>query len=456
MEERLFPRGSPAPDLSLNLRAGRASSNAAAPGEGSPAAARAPEGPSARSPGRGPGEAGEGGLRGLSPSRRLAGALALLFGGAMAFRLWSLSGGAPLGGYDERIYLAYAQGFARGGFPALRAFLARLPGDPVLSRGPLPLRVLYIAAAAAACRFPGASGYLPLVALSAISGLATLVAAWALFTRWLRPPVALAAVALTAVSPLATGMSARALQDSFFTFWIVATLVFFERTLAGGRRRDGWLLALCALGGLLTKETMALVYPVLALAAIGGRWRRPLIPLAAAALLALAVLAPLAGGVGPLFAIYRRSLAGMGTNDYVLHWQRGPWFRYLVDLLLLSPATMLLAGVGAVRGPPEEADRPGVARARLLTAAGLGVFSALFNMDVRFVIFADVLARALAAVGLDVLALRFFPRRRTAALAAFAALAVALDAAQWHRVFVAGRVYDPVTESLVAADGITR
>ncbi|HUB06815.1 MAG TPA: glycosyltransferase family 39 protein, partial [Myxococcales bacterium] len=195
----------------------------------------------------------------------------LLF--ALGYRLWWRGSGAPLGGFDERLYVRFAQAFHEGGLPALRDLLARYPADPVLSRGPLPLRLLWVGSSAWACGVAGRCDAAVLADLSWLAGLATLLLAWRLFRRWLPPAPSLLALLLVAISPLATDLSQRALQDAFFTFWVVAAIFFVERIHEANRWGDQLALAGCVLAGLLTKESMALLLPLLVVGAGGPRRR---------------------------------------------------------------------------------------------------------------------------------------------------------------------------------------
>jgi 4-amino-4-deoxy-L-arabinose transferase-like glycosyltransferase len=394
-------------------------------------------------------------VAGLSPAQTAALerlALPLLCVFALTYRLWAHWEGGPLGGYDERLYLRFAHELQTNGVTALRALVARYPTDPELSQGPLPLRILYVAASALACRLLGGDGYEPLSWLSFASGLGVILFSWALFRRWLGPVPALAGALLVVASPLATALSRRALTDEFFTLWVVATLYFFERSLDDRSRLAPWLLGGCATAAILTKELMLLLYPLLALALVGRSWRearRVLVPLGLAALLAAVVMSWVAGGVAPLVQAYAECGRLNATIDYSVHYQRGPWFRYLVDLLLLSPATLILAAFAIGQGT-------GTRRAALFALGGLAIFSALPFMNVRFVLFDDVLLRALEAAGIFALAGKLGGRRSTLVAALLLLGALASDIWQYQRIFVQAGVYDPVTAELVHADGLVR
>src|SRR5439155_24604559 len=64
-------------------------------------------------------------------------------------------------------------------------------------------------------------------------------------------------------------------------------------------------------------------------------------------LLGIVLLGMLAGGAGPLIATYQLSVSKNYELKYAILTGDGPWHRYLVDLMLVSPIIMLLA-IGAV------------------------------------------------------------------------------------------------------------
>jgi hypothetical protein len=79
-------------------------------------------------------------------------------------------------------------------------------------------------------------------------------------------------------------------------------------------------------------------------------------------------------------------------------------------------------------------------------------------LNVRFVLFLDPLLRVFAAQGAAALfgRVRGSPRARCAAAGLLLLVLVSADVAQRHRLYVTGRVYDPVTAELLRANGFVR
>jgi hypothetical protein len=160
----------------------------------------------------------------------------------------------------------------------------------------------------------------------------------------------MAATLLLAVSPLQLGMARRALGDSLnTTLWTVSIVLCIE-ALANDWRR-GWLAVAAAFAAtLLVKEfnllLLAIGLALLMLDAVGRR--RPPSPLAlvctTALPLATATVATILAAGGPAAALESLMVTIRQVNDnaYLLRFGSGPWYRYVVDFLLLSPWTVLL------------------------------------------------------------------------------------------------------------------
>ncbi len=339
--------------------------------------------------------------------------------------------------------------------------VARWTDDEVLRMGPLPFRIAFIGAGAAVCRFLGEYTPFALALVSLAGGVLLVVAGMLLARRWVVLPggVVIAGI-LLATSPLATGLSRRGLQDSCFAALVVFALWVLDRFLESRKAREAWGLGAVLLLGFLTKETMAFIYPMLLALFIvrqGHKQSKGLAHLAGALVaapgVATAIFAVVAGSVGALLSTYSSYSAMQRTIPYALAFQGGPWFRYVVDFVLVSPLVVLLAVGGLALG------RKAVDRSTLPAAAvilvGLATFTFLPLKNLRIVLFLDVPLRILAAGAIvslcDLLGDR--PRLHRVGLAAITAGVVLVDLLLFARIFVAAGVYDPITANLVKALG---
>ena len=162
--------------------------------------------------------------------------------------------------------------------------------------------------------------------------------------------LALAVFALMAFSPLQIHMAQHALVDGFFEFWALLTLWALWENLRQPRSR-GWLTIYT--GGLAlmvtTKENAFFVFvAILAILAV-NRWlrfgtvsRALLVLTFVGPVIGVAILTNAAGGLGTLLNVY---LLGVPKNlhlEYAIATGDGPWYRYLLDLLTISPLVCLL------------------------------------------------------------------------------------------------------------------
>ena len=397
-------------------------------------------------------------LRVFQSARTLAGSLTVVLLVALLWRLLTFA--APeRTGYDEAVYRAYAQLIGERGMEGLRAAVAAWPDNEFLNKGSLPYRLFYLLPCTGICKLLGGYTTSNLAVLSLIFGLATVVVVLLLARRWVGPVYGMLTTLLVAVSPLGTMLSRRALQDTCFAFVVAVSLLFFDRCLRGERRRsDLWWLGVALVAGFLTKETMLFLYPAFLLAGLcyvrnGWRDKVPIaIPFIVAPLIHLAVVVWLSGGLQACLNTYRSYAAMQKTIPYALQFQNGPWFRYLVDLMLLSPLAVVLAVIGAAS--PSRCPRAVL----VFMLAALAVMSVISILNVRFILFLDPCLRVYAVLGVMAL-VRRIPgswQFQCALAAILFVMVVGSDLFQFYRLFEAAGVYDPVTAELIRANGFIR
>jgi hypothetical protein len=276
------------------------------------------------------------------------------------------------------------------------------------------------------------------------------VAAWRILGLRAMPAV----LTLLAFSPLQIHLAQHALIDGVFTFWAVLNLWLLWENLQ--RPNDVRLLAAFALGlagMVITKENSFFVYLALVGLIAVNRWAKfgtvtpgLLIVGVAGPLLGVVTLILLAGGLQQFLDIYHLLVAKAETLTYAIRTGDGPWYRYLVDLLLISPLVLILAigGIFAqVRGH----------RTYVYLVAFVGFSYAImcnvrYGMNLRYASIWDLPLRALAAAQVGAIATRFGPRQNLVTGIAIAALC-AYDLRQYHLFFVDGSLYELVTGGLL-------
>lgn len=285
---------------------------------------------------------------------------------------------------------------------------------------------------------------------SCLGLLASGVAAWRILGLRAMPAV----LALVAFSPLQIHFAQHALIDGVFTFWAVLNLWLLWENLQRPNSRG--FLAAFALGlaaMVMTKENSFFVYMALCGLIAVNRWARfghvtsrLLIVGVAGPTLGVITLMLLAGGPQQFSEIYHLLVSKAQTLTYAIKTGDGPWYRYLVDLLLISPLVLVLA-IGGIFSQVRSH------RAYVYLVAFVGFSYAImcnirYGMNLRYASIWDLPLRALASAQVSAIATRFGKWRGLVLAVAIAALC-AYDLRQYTLFFVDGRLYELVTGGLL-------
>ncbi len=362
-------------------------------------------------------------------------------------------------GWDERAYVVFAQTLDKGGVSGIRQWMHDYPTNESLQKSPLLLRVGFIVPAMFTCKILGGFNADNLAWLSFVCGVA-LVLLGAQFAENLSGHrMSILCGILLIISPLAAGLSRRAMQDTFAALVFLACLYFFDQCW---RRRSVLAqvsLGICLCLALLTKESALLLYPMMAIAAAyyyramklrPSRWL--VLPLVAAPLIYLLIQIGICGGIGNFVDTYRIYASLQQKLDYTVHYEKGPWFRYLLDFLAIAPVVFIAAIIGFF-ARSEESIRHGRNLALIYFASGVLFFGQMPIVNVRLVLFVDMFLRLGAAVAITYFAAQSVEKwsRRIFYLAI--GLLVMTDAWQFYQIFVVGNVYSPTTFLLLRAEG---
>src|SRR5581483_6936063 len=275
------------------------------------------------------------------------------------------------------------------------------------------------------------------------------------------PNWALAIGALMAFAPTQIHMSQHALVDGFFTFWATLSLWLFWENLQ--KPRDWrWLAGyVCALALLvLTKENSFFVWIALMALLISNRWfqfgtvtRELLIATFLGPLLGVVVLVFLAGGIDVFIHTYQLSVGKNFTLPYAVLTGDGPWYRYLVDLMLVSPIVLVLAFGMLFRS--SGASKPELFMLVFIAASYLVMCNVKYGMNLRYANMWDLPLRFLAYS--QILWLAGFAKRFQTAIAS--AAVVFLAAFEFHQYIVLAvryPLYELITRDLLQALSILK
>lgn len=386
----------------------------------------------------------------------------LLFGLTLACLAWILidsfpsEKARPKG--DDAYYLGYMQTVATNGLSALPGLVEQWNTTPRDSIFPPPSRVGFIVTAAVWGKIFGTT-YRSLQTLSLASFLLLCILNYLFARRHFGEPRALFIGALVGFSPLLMGLSRLALSDSFVALWMTSAVWLYLEVLEDPACRRKRLLFMAVVTGMVLVKEIAvlLVAPFLAFLlyerfgrGIPHDLRRFALCFASPGVVVVSILILAAGGFGPLWETVTIVLGSPASNRYAIRFGSGPWFRVILDFLLLSPWPTLLAigwfWITASRLRSGRYDRESVYLAFLM-ATLLLVFS-FFTKNVRYAAVLDVPVRVFAV--LLVCDLCQGPRVVRTGLVSGGVVAILcwLDWNNFDLIWVQHEGYDPITRFL--------
>ena len=332
-------------------------------------------------------------------------------------------------GYDEALYHAYTTQLLERGLQGYPGIVEGYIEYQKTLKGSIlpPMRFLYIGTSALWCRMSGVDPRAPggdvlvyqaLRRVASLFSILTLGVTFGLMWRLAGRGAALAVTALMVCAPTQIHRGQHALVDGFFAFWALLTLWLLWENLQRPHRPALWIAYGTSLALLvMTKENAAFVFVAIVAILVANRWLRfgtVNRPLVLATLLGPVVgalgLVALAGGLENLFTCYLLSVSKNFTLDFAIQTGDGPWYRYLVDLMLVSPLTLILA-IGAVFQLDRERHRPQLFVALFIAASYLVMCNLKYGMNLRYANMWDAPLRLLAFTQLGLLADRWALKR---------------------------------------------
>jgi 4-amino-4-deoxy-L-arabinose transferase-like glycosyltransferase len=360
-------------------------------------------------------------------------------------------------GYDEGLYRGYVTNLMDHGLTSYPDFAEnyvetqqKLPAV-ILP----PTRFLYIFSAYLWHEVTGADALLSLHRISCLFSILLLFAAAGFTLRLAGPIWALGVFALMSCAPTQIHMAQHALIDGFFAFWATSCLWLLWENL---RKPDNPLrLTLFAISlalMVLTKENAVFAYVGLLALLAANRWlhfgtitRTLLLVTVVGPLAGLVILIFLCGSAETFIATYRLVVSKASVLPYAIATGDGPWYRYLVDLLLASPVIFLLAWAAIFR--LKFTDKPSLYLLMFVVSTYLLMCNIRYGMNLRYTNMWDLPLRYLA-LGCVVEVTRSF-RRREILLVVGILFLCAIDLRQYYIFFVQHDLYELVTAGLLRA-----
>ena len=391
--------------------------------------------------------------------------LAIILATGIALRLF-LPAGFTGTGFDENLYRTYIILLDRVGISHYSALIDAFIADQLNPHHMAilpPTRIFYIVGGYV---YHHLFGLAPLSALRALSchfSVLTLLISILFCWRLTRQPTFTAVVAtLVACAPTQIHLGQHALIDGVFGFWALLVLWLLWENLQRPNTLALELIFGAALAiTVMTKENAFFVFIAILGLFGANHWlhfgwvtRRLVLTTFTGALLGLIIVVVAAGGVEQFALVFELLKQKVPVLAYTIKTGGGPWHRYLVDLLLVSPAILILAlaNLLAAKRHRSRADRY------------LGTFSCLSylaltafpdGMNLRYIVMLDMPLRFLATTQLFALS-RAWGHYRHVLLALAVIALCAYDLRQHDVLFVKGNLYELVTEGLIRAQGIIK
>jgi 4-amino-4-deoxy-L-arabinose transferase-like glycosyltransferase len=361
-------------------------------------------------------------------------------------------------GFDEGLYRAYVNALTRDGLGSYPDIVQGYIDVQKKRPGSIlpPLRFLYIFTAYAWHSILGSEALEALYQVAAFFSMLTLALATAFTWRLRGPTWAIAMAVLMAAAPTQIHMSQHGLVDGFFTFWALLVLwLFWEnlQTPRDWRWLVGYIAALALL--VLTKENSFFVWVALIALLITNRWlqfgtvrRELVIATVLGPLLGVVGLIFLAGGIDVFIQSYQLSVGKNFQLHYAILTGDGPWYRYLVDLLLVSPIILILA-LGTVFRL-DRAMKPELFMSIFIAASYLVMCNVKYGMNLRYANMWDLPLRFLAFSQIVMLA-SSMKQYRGVIIAATVVLLAAIEFHQYIVLAVHYPLYELITHDLLQA-----
>lgn len=378
-------------------------------------------------------------------------ALALFAFGAFV-RIYPTAGFTGVG-FDEHLYQRYvvllnAKGL--GAYPAFCEYFIVTQNQPGSICELPPTRFLYILCGSVWSQLFGSGGLdqpgpganvAALAALKAVAclfSILTLIPSALLARRLKGDGAMLGTLALMTVAPVQVHLAQHRMIDGFFAFWALTALWLLWENLRAPNRA-GWLAALtvCLAAMVMTKENAFFVYLALGGLIALNRWTKwgtvtpkLLLCMIAGPLVGLTTLIVLAGGTENFITIYKLLVSKAQNLEYAIRTGDGPWYRYFVDYMLVSPLVLILA-IGAVFSTLRK-SRPLLYVTAFIAGSYVLMCNVKYGMNLRYTTIWDMPLRLLAYAQLAQLTLRCGPRQPLV----LGALITGVCAYEWRQYYI--------------------
>ena len=366
--------------------------------------------------------------------------------------------GFQITGFDEGLYRGYVTSLDVAGlssYPDLAEHYiseqTRLPGA-ILP----PTRFLYIFLSYLWHSLTGQEALQSLKVVSSVFSILLLIVSTVFGIRAGGIRIGTAVCALMAFAPTQIHMSQHALIDGVFAFWAVTCLWLLWENL---QKPNDWRL-LVGLGTalallVLTKENAFFAYVGLCAVLAVSFWQKYgqitrllLATMIVGPLVGVAILVNLCGSLGTTIHIYQLLVSKASVLPFAILTGDGPWYRYLVDLMIVSPIVLVLA-LGALF-LIRPADKASIYMVTFVAASYILMANVRYGMNLRYANMWDMPLRFLSGFCLTNISDRFDGASRWL----FPSVVALLCLFEWNQYlifFVHNNLYELITSELLRA-----
>lgn len=254
---------------------------------------------------------------------------------------------------DEGYYLAYATTISIDGPSAFPTLVRWYQNIENANFHPPPSRIGFILLSSIFLKFFG-PGFTSIGLLSFISFILFIFVSYHYSKKHFNIDVALSFCLFLASSPLLIGLSRRALSESTLNLFQGLTVWLFLDFIINKKRYQYVLLLFIFSFSILLKEASLIVLPFFMIVFSFLKFRQPpfiswkylfgitVIPIALAGLLTFIFLGGIKNTIYAVETISQILLKSGTYNLYIKMFCSGPWYRYLIDFLILNPIITLL------------------------------------------------------------------------------------------------------------------
>jgi hypothetical protein len=364
----------------------------------------------------------------------------------MAFRVRTL-------GADEVSHVK-AVANLKSGLQEIPRITQRFTSGTDLGKDVPPVRFLYPWTSFLIHSLTGLDAYQSLRLVASTMSILIFLTVFIFSYRWFGKFEALLLAILMSAAPTQLYLAQYALSDGFFAFWATLTLGSLWESL---KNPASWrwplTLGLGVICMILTKELSAFVcFFIVTLIPFAkvlglGQTGRPLFYAAFTSIILGGMgLILLAGGFESFFTLYILSMEMVKNVPFVKYTTDGPWYRYFIDYMAISPIVLTLAIGFMFQGLNKRKENLFLFLFILTTYAALAVV----YKNLRYTIMWDFPLRYFA-LGQVILLARNFGCRTTIATFILVFGLTCFDLQQFSLIFLTKQVYEPVSINLFHA-----